>query len=202
MTMSDRIVILDEGQLQQVGTPREVYNRPANLFVAQFIGSPSMNVFDVEYTPTAEGGRFEGEITLEVTGDDLAFLDGVDERPVMLGIRPEHVTASTEPVEGSIRAYVDIIEPLGSHDLLYFTTTRSDDVTMTDGEDDDELTAAADEYKVLIEPESIPESFQRSKEEVYLRFDLDHLHVFDPDSGANLRYQDEPEAEQVRTVAE
>lgn len=200
--MSDRIVILDEGQLQQVGSPREVYNRPANLFVAQFIGSPSMNVFDVEYTPTAEGGRFEGEISLEVTGDDLAFLDGVDERRVMLGIRPEHVSASVEPVDQAIRAYVDIIEPLGSHDLLYFTTGRSDDVRMSDGQDDDELTAAADEYKVLIEPESIPESFQKEKEEVFLRFDLDHLHVFDPETGANLRYHEEPEAEQVRTVVD
>lgn len=196
--MSDRIVILDMGNLQQVGSPREVYNRPQNLFVAQFIGSPSMNVFDVEYTPTGDGGRFEGEISFEVEGDDLAFLEGVDQRPVMLGIRPEHIHASTEPVDQSVRAYVDIIEPLGSHDLLYFTTTTRADNPSVSGEED-ELTAAVDEYKLLIEPESIPEEYQETKEEVFLTFDLDHLHVFDPETGANLRFREE-EPERVRTA--
>jgi multiple sugar transport system ATP-binding protein len=93
MTLADRIVVLEYGRIAQVGTPRELYERPANLFVAEFIGSPKMNVIPL-----------------------TAGLPGpVD--AVSLGIRPEHLTV-TAPGGGAIDATVDVLEYLGADTFL------------------------------------------------------------------------------------
>ena len=102
MTLADRIVVLEAGEISQVGTPRELYRRPRNLFVAQFIGSPKMNVVPC----SVEAGlyRLEG-------GRGGAF-EGAGE-PAHLGIRPEHVTLC-EPEEGQCAGRVDVVEYLGA----------------------------------------------------------------------------------------
>jgi multiple sugar transport system ATP-binding protein len=94
MTLADRIVVLEYGRIAQVGTPRDLYERPANLFVAEFIGSPKMNVI-----PLAEAG---------ITGPGGA---------VSMGVRPEHVTVA-EPAGGTIEATVDVLEYLGADTFL------------------------------------------------------------------------------------
>ena len=102
MTLADRIVVLEGGHIAQVGTPRELYETPANLFVAQFIGSPKMNILPCK----AEGGQFAPE------GGRLAPYD----RPrhaVKVGIRPEHIVIGAAG-EGSADATVDVLEYLGS----------------------------------------------------------------------------------------
>ncbi|MFC7249202.1 ABC transporter ATP-binding protein [Halomicroarcula sp. GCM10025324] len=112
MTMGDRIAILDDGHVQQVGTPSEVYNQPENEFVAQFIGSPSMNVFDA----TVEGGTVQ-------TDEFILSLDDVSDRrdgeKIRFGIRPEDIAASIDPDEGLTTAKVTVVERLGDENLLH-----------------------------------------------------------------------------------
>ncbi|MBI4346241.1 MAG: ABC transporter ATP-binding protein [Elusimicrobia bacterium] len=106
MSLSDRLAVLHGGALQQVGTPAEVYDRPANLFVAQFIGKPEMNAFEA----TLEGGRLRvGASLLEVPGG--AALGGLEGRAVLVGIRPEHVEAGASV---GAEARVEVVEPLGA----------------------------------------------------------------------------------------
>ena len=102
MTLADRIVVLEFGTIAQVGTPKELYERPANLFVAQFIGSPAMNIVPC----TTSDGRYglEGGRGGVYTGDHGA---------VQLGIRPEHIDIGA-PGEGQVDARVDVLEYLGA----------------------------------------------------------------------------------------
>jgi multiple sugar transport system ATP-binding protein len=117
MTMADRIAIMSAGRLQQVGTPQEVYDAPANLFVAQFIGTPPMNT--IPGTVTTAGGTS----AVDVGGGQVPVPPGLttsldDGRPVVVGIRPEHlVLAADGPVEQKVRA----VEWLG-HECLVFGT--------------------------------------------------------------------------------
>jgi multiple sugar transport system ATP-binding protein len=110
MTMATRIAVLDEGRLQQVGTPREIYDEPANVFVARFVGSPSMNVLEA----TVDGR------SATVAGGSIALPDGLDLAPgttVTIGVRPEHlrVTAADEP---AIEAHVTTTEWLGHEQVV------------------------------------------------------------------------------------
>ena len=101
MTLADRIVVLDAGQIIQVGTPKELYERPANVFVAQFIGSPKMNVIDCK----TRSGQFEL--------NDGRGSGGAPDGAVKLGIRPEHVTL-TDNGNGQCDGQVDVVEYLGA----------------------------------------------------------------------------------------
>jgi multiple sugar transport system ATP-binding protein len=110
MTMADRIAVLDAGQLQQLGTPDAVYQRPANLFVAQFIGSPPMNILDAE-----------------ASGDALTVAGGwriaaprplVAARPVKVGLRPEGIDLDLAHQDGGQAAEVLVSEPLGSEVIV------------------------------------------------------------------------------------
>jgi multiple sugar transport system ATP-binding protein len=109
MTLADKIVVLDHGDIQQIGTPMELYEHPANLFVAQFIGSPKMNV--VAATPVAGG------IAIAGTPGTLAYPDppaGL----VRLGSRPEDIRL-VAPGEGELQGTVDVVERLGSDTYAY-----------------------------------------------------------------------------------
>ena len=108
MTMADRIVVMDAGVVQQQGAPLDLYDKPANKFVAGFIGSPSMNFFDAE---VVEGGlRLASGHMIARPVQDVG-------RKVTFGIRPEHV----EVGEGGAEATVDVVEPLGHETLVQFT---------------------------------------------------------------------------------
>ncbi|GAB3669695.1 ABC transporter ATP-binding protein [Halopiger thermotolerans] len=115
MTMGDRLVVLNQGELQQVGTPLECFYRPANRFVAGFIGSPSMNFFG----GTARGG------TLQCDGFGYDLSDRMQESvgshgELDLGIRPEDVELHDEPVDrNSFEVTVDVVEPMGSISYVY-----------------------------------------------------------------------------------
>ena len=105
MTMADRIIVINEGRIEQIGTPHEVYHTPASTFVASFMGAPPMNLLPAR----AEGG------VVHFAGIELATSNGVD-GPVTLGIRPEDLTPDNT---GPLRIEVDIIEELGAHRLLH-----------------------------------------------------------------------------------
>ena len=112
MTMADKIVVMRDGRVEQVGRPLELYDRPANLFVAGFIGSPSMN-FMKGKTVTRGGRKF-----VEMAGEILLPLESAsveDGRAVTYGIRPEHISIG----EGGIPVKVSVFEPTGSETLIF-----------------------------------------------------------------------------------
>jgi len=101
MTMADRIAVMNEGRIEQLGAPLELYDRPANLFVAQFIGSPAMNVFD---------GIFSSGMVEALGARWPTDAKASDNQKIRYGIRPEHVTVG----EGPIEAEVVVVEPMGA----------------------------------------------------------------------------------------
>src|SRR5204862_1995047 len=105
MTMADRIAVMNDGRIEQLGEPLELYDRPVNLFVAQFIGSPAMNVFD---------GVFEGNSVQALGARWPAAVRAAEGQKVKYGIRPEHL----EPAAAGIAAEVIVVEPMGAETEL------------------------------------------------------------------------------------
>ena len=125
MTLGDRIVIMRDGYIQQIGTPQEVFDNPRNLFVAGFIGTPQMNFFDAKLTK--EDGKYFvslGGVKVELDAEKQARLSAneVVGQDVTLGVRPEH----TELVEQGITAKVDVSEMMGSSVQLHVTAEGRD----------------------------------------------------------------------------
>ena len=119
MTLADRIAVMKGGLIMQLGTPDEIYNRPDNLYVADFIGSPSMNFRD----GMLEGGVFKaGDLALPLIGYNFIDAQTAD-RPVVIGLRPEHIVTgelvANAPVQMNV--VVDLVEPMGSDTLVYAT---------------------------------------------------------------------------------
>jgi multiple sugar transport system ATP-binding protein len=127
MTLGDRIAVLNNGALQQLGGPQMVYDRPANLFVAGFIGSPSMNFFDSSLVARDEALFVEGPgFDVMVPPERARSLDRHAGRDVILGIRPEHLYEQGEvesaPPGSTLQAVVDVVEPMGNEVFVYLST--------------------------------------------------------------------------------
>ncbi len=125
MTLGDRIVIMKDGFIQQIGTPQEVFNHPGNLFVATFIGSPQMNLFDAELVK--ENGKYAvalGGIRVELSDEKQAALAARDVQPqsITLGVRPEHIVLA----DSGIEAKVDVSEMMGSSIHLHVNALGKD----------------------------------------------------------------------------
>ncbi|HEY2125483.1 MAG TPA: sn-glycerol-3-phosphate ABC transporter ATP-binding protein UgpC [Chthoniobacterales bacterium] len=130
MTMGDRIVVMNNGVVQQTDTPLKLYNEPANLFVAGFLGSPPMNFIngtlkqerDVFAFSEIQGGSIQVRLPARARPGAAELLD----RPVLLGIRPEDIElaqfAGSETAKGSFPAIVDMVEPMGAETNLYLQT--------------------------------------------------------------------------------
>ena len=125
MTLGDRIVIMKDGFIQQIGTPQEVFNHPYNLFVAGFIGTPQMNMFDAKLV------KKDGKYAVEVGGLSVTLSDekqeklaknNVAEQDVVLGVRPEHIELAQEGID----AKVDVSEMMGSSVHLHVTAMDRD----------------------------------------------------------------------------
>ena len=121
MTMGERIAVMKSGKLQQFGTPLEVYAHPANVFVAQFIGTPPMSFFDA--TVSADGAAFVGEgFTLPVPRALQAATAGKAGQPIKMGIRPEHVVEEGRSVRGEtapLTITLEMVEPLGDQVIAH-----------------------------------------------------------------------------------
>ena len=125
MTLGDRIVIMRDGYIQQIGTPQEVFNNPRNLFVAGFIGTPQMNLFDARLVKEQDRYFVElGGIRVELDGEKRERLaaKGVESQDIILGVRPEH----TQLVESGVAAKVDVSEMMGSSVHLHVTAEGKD----------------------------------------------------------------------------
>ena len=130
MTLGDRIVIMKDGFIQQIGTPQEVFDHPANLFVAGFIGTPQMNFFDAKLVKNSDGKyavAIDG-INVELAEDKQARLSAknVPEQDVTLGVRPDHIMLCADGVKGT----VDVSELMGSSVHLHISTHGHDVVVI------------------------------------------------------------------------
>ena len=176
MTLGDRIVIMKDGYIQQVGTPAEVFEMPTNLFVAEFIGAPKMNIVKTElvkagnkYFVTPCGAK------IEVTGEKGGLLNekNVKSKTVLLGVRPEHMKLSFEPTADTIPARLEVNEMMGSELHLHVFTedgtrwiVRVPTIDLT-----------AEQRKSLV-----------NGAQVYITFEGKVMHFFDPETEKNLIY--------------
>ena len=158
-----------DGILQQIGRPKEVYDNPANTFVAQFIGSPVMNLLPCRYDGTDGGTTIlvgdQHVDTFGLSNKLHAKLEagGAASRPLTLGVRPEAVMVHREPVDGCIKVEVEGIEPLGPYDIV--------DLKVGDG---------------VLRGSTRSRFIERTGDEAWVHLDEDRLHFFDTDTGASL----------------
>jgi len=162
MTMGHRIAVMQDGILQQIGTPQDVYRRPANVFVATFLGAPPMNLIDGALVAVAGGGwRFQGQnVDVQVSQE---LLEGDAGGNVKLGLRPEHFRIGAPGQDGGIPGRVRFLEPVGSD--LYLTVEAGGGI---------------------VQVRTDPDSPVQPDENVCLLFDPSRVHVFGAD-GHNLR---------------
>ncbi|BCI54562.1 ABC transporter ATP-binding protein [Mycolicibacterium litorale] len=201
MTLGDRVVVMLAGVAQQIGSPEELYNRPANLFVAGFIGSPAMNFFPATLTDVGVRLPF-GEVTLTQEAQDLISRRGKPKN-VIVGVRPEHLEdASVVDGYARIRALTfevkaDMVESLGAEKYVHFRTegagAQSDQLAqlaVESGQGENEFVARVS-----------TESPVRQGETITLALDTSKLVIFDADSGENLTIPDE-KSSATPTIAE
>jgi multiple sugar transport system ATP-binding protein len=193
MTLGDRVAVLRKGVVQQVASPRELYNRPANLFVAGFIGSPSMNFLPGR----VQNGRIElpmatAELPAEIAGK--VGTDGTaDGREFIVGIRPEHfqdaslVSDEERRFGPTFRTQVDVVEWMGSELYVYFPVRGSANAHGEMAQLANELdleTGGTDESQVVARLDAA--SNAREGQEVEIWLDARQIHLFDPETGENL----------------
>jgi multiple sugar transport system ATP-binding protein len=191
MTLGDRVAIMRDGVLQQVAKPQELYDRPRNLFVAEFIGSPAMNLVGVDLARSNGGvvARF-GDNTLEVDEQVLArrpSLRSFDGRRLILGVRPEDLedaAFSTGASGHRLSANVDIREDMGSEVYVHFGVAgkpvRGADVKAAVGEDAVEVAEAKGNVWVARVDR---DTGAQEDGDMELVIDATRLHFFDPESG-------------------
>ncbi len=194
MTMGDRVAVMNRGVLQQVDAPQDMYDRPANLFVAGFIGSPAMNMVDAVLRRSEGGGAVEfAGISLRVPEETfrqrpaLAARDG---SRVVLGIRPEDIEDPqfiNDRLEGSdIRVVVDIREAMGSEVYVHFGVDAPPvitDETIDLAADAELLPEVDDAAQTSFVARLNPRTSARRGEPITLQVDNRRLHFFDPVSG-------------------
>jgi multiple sugar transport system ATP-binding protein len=163
MTMGTRIAVMDKGELMQVGSPQDLYEHPKKLFVAGFIGSPSMNFLDV----TLDGDAVKGDgVSMQIPTRYRGGMAGAG-KALVAGFRPEHLELGEIPNSATIRAKADVVEFLGDEELLHVTVP---------GHEGDIVAVVSSENRV--KPGDILD----------LKLPLEKLHLFDKASGDSLAY--------------
>ena len=175
MTLGDRIVIMRDGYIQQIGTPQEVFNHPSNLFVAGFIGMPQMNIFRSKLEKRADGvWAIFGQNAIKVPEGKVQRMTGdYIGKEVFMGIRPENISddpvfTSTYP-DACIDVDVEIIELMGSETYLYMTTSGKDE----------NFIARVD-----------PRTTSRGGDKIKVGFDVNRLHFFDVETEKTILSRD------------
>ena len=167
MTLGDRIVIMKDGYIQQIGTPQDVFNHPANLFVAGFIGMPVMNFFDAQLTREGEKYFVEvGGIKVELSADkeERLLKNDVQSQAITLGVRPEH----TDVADEGIVARVDVAEMMGSSVHLHVNANGRD--------------------VIIIVPTIDMKGNYNIGDTVHFTFDGKVAHVFSKETDKNLEF--------------
>ncbi len=166
MTMGTRIAVMNEGRLQQVGTPQELYDRPINRFVAGFIGSPAMNFASVEVQGTGDDVQLVGANITVPKPPQFREAMGAVGRQLIVGFRPEHLEIA--PVTGPaavVNAKAEVVEYLGNEELIHASGSGRDIVAIVDSA-----------YRV------------RPGDMLEFKIPLDRLQLFDPDTNFALPF--------------
>ncbi|OOC42710.1 ABC transporter ATP-binding protein [Thermosipho sp. 1074] len=165
MTMADKIIVMKDGVIQQIGTPHEIYNKPANTFVAGFIGSPAMNFIDAKIIK--ENGLWikSSGLKLKIPEQIAEKLEKYIDSDVIFGIRPENIydkMFAMAPKEGenTARTKVDVVEPLGSETILH-------------------LVSGNDKFIAIVDPKTEA----KEEQEIDVVFDMNTMHIFDKETG-------------------
>jgi multiple sugar transport system ATP-binding protein len=166
MTMGDRIAVMNQGQIQQVDTPLAIYNHPANLFVAQFIGSPPMNLIPIQVKPPLSIGNNQFRITLADAWESV--LNQYAGRSILMGIRPEHLTIGL-PATKNFHGIVETVEALGNDTYIAVKIQNLEQPNLT------------------LQVRVAPDRFVAVGEEVWLSVAIDKVHLFDQDTGLAIR---------------
>lgn len=168
MTMATLIVLMNDGKIQQAGTPDELYNKPANTFVAKFIGSPTMNLFQ----GSIQDGVFirdNGKIRVKPSETDSQHLKDFEGRKVFMGIRPERIMPEGK-LGDTFSAMVEVVETLGKEKLLYCKLDGGQDMII-----------------------SVPGHLQYEEDKTYtFGYDVTALHFFDAETGDRINITDDP----------
>jgi multiple sugar transport system ATP-binding protein len=189
MTMGDRVAVLRDGHLQQVDRPQQLYDHPVNMFVAAFIGSPAMNLFEVTLSPDLKSLRLGTQTVLLSDGfaDERLALRAFTSTPLVLGIRSEDFSLAHNGAPGAIDADVDLVEALGSDLLVHFQIDAkhvgTDDVIADEA-------ATLPNVGLSVRGEGVARIEPRAKigrgERIRLAIDTSRLYFFDPRTGASI----------------
>ncbi len=190
MTMGDRVAVIRKGELQQIDTPREIYSNPKNIFVAGFIGSPSMNFVYTKIKSTKDAIELIfGDNQITYRDEKKEKLKSFENKEIVLGIRPEafedgHFANESEYSE-SIKVQVSLLEQLGSDSYVHFykdikpvQTEAIEEILADEGED---ITVLGNDTKFIARIN--PNSTVTEGEEIQLKINPSKLHFFDPESG-------------------
>jgi multiple sugar transport system ATP-binding protein len=173
LTMGDRIAVLKDGLLQQVGTPRDMYDTPANVFVAGFIGSPAMNIGTF---PLAEGVAKVGSASIQVPRDALGTLAADDNNSITIGFRPEALDVVPQGTPDAIPVAVNIVEELGSDAFVYGSLVGDAGAA--------EVRSGAGDSQVIVrvDPRQVP----AKGETISVRIRTGEQHLFHAGSGERI----------------
>ena len=189
MTMGDRVAVMRDGRLQQVDIPQVLYDRPANAFVAAFIGSPAMNLLRARVTGGDGAASVElGEVVLPLPSSLVARRPGLAHyagREVVVGIRPEDIEdASLVPSANgsSVPVRITLAEALGSEVIAHFPLGGEVEPVAVAGAPDSPSLEAATDSGVLLTARLSPRSGARSGQPLRVSIDVERLHFFDPET--------------------
>ena len=190
MTMGDRVAVIRKGELQQIDTPREIYLKPKNIFVAGFIGSPSMNFVYANVGVNKSSIQLNfGDDQIEYKGEKLGELKAFENKEIVMGIRPEAFEdgnyANASEFSESIKVSVSLLEQLGSDSYIHFykdikpvQTEAIEEILADEGED---ISVLGDNTKFIARIN--PNSTVVEGKEIELKIDPSKLHFFDPETG-------------------
>ena len=190
MTMGDRVAVIRKGELQQIDTPREIYLYPKNIFVAGFIGSPSMNFVYAKVKFSSKNITLSfGEDSIKCDAGENKKLKDFDGQEIVLGIRPEAFEdanyANTKEFSEKLNVTVTLLEQLGSDSYIHFykdikpvQTEAIEEILADEGED---ISVLGDQTKFIARVS--PNSVVKEGEKITLSIDPSKLHFFDPASG-------------------
>ncbi|PJM74195.1 sugar ABC transporter ATP-binding protein [Bifidobacterium primatium] len=176
LTMGDRIAVIKLGVLQQVGAPTELYDRPANVFVAGFIGSPSMNL---NIHPVVNGQAKIGDDTVDLPKDVVAKLTPEDGGKIVVGFRPEDATLAGPDDDNAFKLYVANVEDLGSDGYIYGNI-------VTDGSAAEQASAVMSDQDKMTTVRVSPRLLPKVGETVRIKIDPEKMHLFSPSTELRL----------------
>ncbi len=162
MTMGDKIVVMRDGKVQQIGSPLDLYANPNNRFVAGFIGSPPMNFLNLDVTVSGSSVSLSGDggFQLKLDGDLAKKAKGYGGKKLIFGVRPENILDVTQSKQGStFEAVIDIVEPLGAETHLYVLVNKQQMIARVE-----------------------PRSAHKPGQKVKLAVESEHITLFDPQS--------------------